>query len=415
MNPFTEKATNLEDGIMDWSVIYPEPYSKRTIDPYTKVRIVIMNGVETETILFKHQFLRNCANNDLRREIALMCRVEQQQQKHINWLKPIDETVLETTISYEHAEVDLAAQLAQREPNKYVKQVLDFILTEDLDHLYRFANLMDLDSQIPAQGLIQSHIDITPGRPSISNHSFPFDSVKNPIDFKTADVQTLLSTLIAASVEQQTMNFYMNLGNTYYNDLGRQLYLEIAMIEEQHAGICESLLDPNCTWLESLLLHEYMECYLYYSFYNDEPGKEIKSIWEMHFLQELSHLHKAVQLLKKYDNKDWQEVIANGEFPNLLKFYDTRDYVRQALKEQIMLASNAEGSMPIENLPQNHNYFFYQNRINHDVNAVASHNVIAAHQQKYNTDYRAEEKPNPVKELRNTTADNTQIAGTPKT
>ena len=66
------------------------------------------------------------------------------------------------------------------------------------------------------------------------------------------------------------MNFYMNLGPFYYNDLGRQLYQEIAMIEEQHVTHYGSLLDPTCTWLENLLLHEYMECYLYYSFYQDE-------------------------------------------------------------------------------------------------------------------------------------------------
>lgn len=55
------------------------------------------------------------------------------------------------------------------------------------------------------------------------------------------------------------MNFYMNLGNTYFNDLGRQLYLEIAMIEEQHVTQYGSLLDPTCTWLKNLLLHEYTE------------------------------------------------------------------------------------------------------------------------------------------------------------
>ena len=413
MNPFQQKPGNVADGILNWSSVYPTPYNKMTVDPYTKVRIILMNGIEVEAALFKHQFHRNCLNNDLRRELALSRRVEQQQQKRINWLKPIDETQLETTIGYEHVAVDLTAWLAQNEPNSYVKQALDFALLEDFDHLYRYSNLLDLDSQIPAQQLVKSYVDITPGRPTIAEHRFPYESTKHPVDFKTADIRTMLNTLIITAGEQQTMNFYMNVGNTYYNDLGRQLYLEIAMIEEQHVSQYGSLLDPNATWLENLLLHEYTECYLYYSFYQDELDPNVKSIWELHLEQEISHLHKAVELLNQYEKKDWQQVIPGGEFPKLLQFHDTRDYVRQVLKDQICLTANRENFVPVDQLPQNHEFFIYQNRVNSDVNAVASHNVIVQHQNKFNVDYRAESKPNPVQGLTDTTKDNTEIARTP--
>jgi len=411
MNPFEQKPVAIKDTIMDWCTVYPTPYNKMTVDPYTKVRIILMNGIEVESTLFKHQFHRNCQNNDLRRELALSRRIEQQQQqKHINWLKPIDETQLETTLGYEHVAVDLTAWLAQNEPNPYVKQALDFALLEDFDHLYRYANLLDLDAQIPAQQLVKSYVDITPGRPTIAEHRFPFDSVKFPVDFKTADIRTKLNILIITAGEQQTMNFYMNIGNTYYNDLGRQLYLEIGMIEEQHVTHYGSLLDPNCTWLENLLLHEYMECYLYYSFYQDEQDANVKSIWEMHLQQEIAHLHAAVDLLRKYENKEWQQVIPGGEFPKLLQFHDTRDYVRQILGQQILLTANREEYTPVPQLPKDHEFFFYQNKVNHDVNAVASHNVIVQHQKKCNIDYRAEAKTNPVQELTDRTVDNTTIA-----
>lgn len=410
MNPFEQKAVPVKDTIMDWSEMYPNPYNKMTVDPYTKLRIILMNGIEVEAVMFKHQFQRNCSNNDLRRELALSRRIEQQQQKQINWLKPIDETQLETTIGYEHVAVDLTAWLAQNEPDAYVKQALDFALLEDFDHLYRYSNLLDLDAQIPAQQLVKSYVDITPGRPTIAEHRFPFDSVKNPIDSKTADIRTKLNTLIITAGEQQTMNFYMNIGNTYCNDLGRQLYMEIAMIEEQHVSHYGSLLDPSCTWLENLLLHEYTECYLYYSFYQDELDANIKTIWERHLQQELAHLHQAVDLLQRYENKDWQQVIPGGEFPKLLQFHDTRDYVRQILGQQILLTANREQYTPVPELPRDNEFFFYQNKVNHNVDAVASHKVILRHQQQYNVDYRAESQPNPVAELTDRTVDNTTIA-----
>ena len=83
MNPFEQRPINMEDGFMDWATIYPKPYDKKTVDPYTKTRVILMNGIEAEAIVFKHQFHRNCQDNDLRRELALSRRIEQQQQKRV--------------------------------------------------------------------------------------------------------------------------------------------------------------------------------------------------------------------------------------------------------------------------------------------------------------------------------------------
>ncbi len=410
-NPFQEVPMTVDEGIMDWKTTYPQPYSKHQIDPYTKIRIILMNGIEVEATMFSHQFHRNCQDNNIRRELAMLRRIEQQQQKHINWLKPIDETQIETTIGYEHVAVDLTAWLAQNEPDPYVKESLDFALLEDFDHLYRFSNLLNFDQNTPSENLVRKYVEITPGRPTIAEHRHPVDTVRNFVDFKTADIRTKLNTLIITAGEQQTMNFYMNLGNTYTNDLGRQLYQEIELIEEEHVTQYGSLIDPNSTWLENLLLHEYKECYLYYSFYQDEQDPNIKPVWEMHLNQEISHLHKAAELLAKYENKQWEQFVP-GEFPKLLQFHDTRDYVRKILAEQIELTADREYLSNVNDLPDDHTFFMYQHKINHDVQAVPSHIVIDNHQTMFNEDYRAETQPHPVKELRDRTTDNTNIART---
>ena len=96
----------------------------------------------------------------------------------------------------------------------------------------------------------------------------------------------------------------MNIGTFYDSDLGRRLYQEIGMIEEQHVTQYGALLDPGMTWLENLLLHEYTECYLYWSCVEDETDLHIKKIWEQHFEQECSHLHAAEALLKQYEGKE---------------------------------------------------------------------------------------------------------------
>ena len=180
MNPFEQKNGRLEDCILDWKGLYPAPYDKHQVDPYTRTRIILMNGTEFENVWFSHQFSRHCSNNDVRRQLALLRRLEQQQQKLLSALKPVDETVLEHTIGYEQLAVDLTAHLAQREADPYVKTALDFALLEDFDHLYRYADLMDMETGVHAEDMVGHYTEVTPGRPTISEHCFPTIPSRSP-------------------------------------------------------------------------------------------------------------------------------------------------------------------------------------------------------------------------------------------
>ena len=273
MNPFEVKTRPADSLYMDWPKLYPKAYDKNETDPYTKTRIILMNGTEYEAVWFSHQFHRHCENNDLRRELAVLRRVEQQQQKRIACQKPMDETLLETTIGYEQLAVDLTAILAQREPDPYAVQVMNLALLEDFDHLYRYANLLEMEHGIHAERLVGEYTEIMPGRPTIAEHRDPRDSVRRALCFKTSAPISRLNAAIITAAEQQTMNYYMNQCAFYESEQGRKLYQEIAMIEEQHVTQYGALLDPACTWLENLLNHEYTECYLYYSCYEDETDE----------------------------------------------------------------------------------------------------------------------------------------------
>ena len=57
----------------------------------------------------------------------------------------------------------------------------------------------------------------------------------------------------------------MNICGFYPTELGRKLYQEIGMVEEQHVSQYGSLMDVRESWLEGLLMHQYTECYLYWS------------------------------------------------------------------------------------------------------------------------------------------------------
>lgn len=407
MNPFTLKPQPLNDQVMDWTDLYPQPYDKRSIDPYTRVRVILMNGTEFESVWYSHPFHRHESNNDLRRELSLLRRQEQQQQKKLACLKPMDETVLEHTIGYEQLAVDLTAVLAQRVTCPQVKSALDFALLEDFDHLYRYADLLEMEHGVYAEHLVGDYTEIMPGRPTISEHRSPLDALCAPGQPDAALFDKMAVNIITAA-EQQTMNYYMNVCGFYTSDLGRQLYQEIAQIEEQHVTQYGSLLDPSCTWLEGLLMHQYVEAYLYYSCMEDETDQQVKKVWEDFFRMEVAHLHKAAALLKTYEKKDWQQVIPGGEFPAPLHFRPNIAYVRSALN-MVDFTAEKEQFKPVNMLPKDYEFFRYQRSLNSNVEAVPSHQVISRAIRLRGKDYRAETAPNPVPALQSRVMDNTSL------
>ena len=413
MNPFYEKPRSLEKAFGNWQQLYPKPYNKREVDPYTKTRIILMNGTEFEANWFSHQFARHTSDNDLRRELAMTRTVEKQQQLKISLLKPQDESILEHTISYEQLAVDLTAELAKRVVDCYVKNSLDFALLEDFDHLYRYANLLEMEQGIYAEWLVGRYTEIMPGRPTIAHHRCPADNVKRSINAKESEVMTVLATMIITAAEQQTMNYYMNVTNFAKSDIGRRLYQEIALVEEEHVTQYESLMDPNASWFEMLLWHEYCECYLYWSCYMTETDPYIKNLWEENLSFEITHLHRAVDLLRKYEGKDWQEVIPDGEFPAPLSLHENIEYVRKILRDTVQFTNDREEYTRIKDLPQDADFFSFQNIINPNVRVVPSHCVIEQFISRYGMDYRFQVAPNPIPELRNRREDNTDVGRKP--
>ncbi len=409
MNPFEEKPQKIEKSFQNWKNVLIKPYDKHTVDPYTRLRIILMDGTEFESVRFGHSYTRNCTNNDIRRELALIRRSEQIQQKRIASLKPMDENILEHTIGYEQLAVDLTANLAKSEKNDYVRQQLNFALLEDFDHLYRYSDLMELEKSGDPALLVGDYTEIMPGRPTVAEYRHPFDDVKFNINSYLNNTLTRLHVNIITAAEQQTMNYYMNVANLYVSDLGRKLYNEIAMIEEQHVTGYGSLKDSSSTWLENLVMNEYTECYLYYSCYEDEKDPRIKKVWEQHFTEEISHLHKAAELLLKYEGKVWQQLFPEGgDFPELLKFRSQKEYIREVLKS-VRLTAVEEGFRELSSMPDNFRYFSYNKGVNGNLEKVGTHSVINLAISEFGKDYRIENKAHPVEALSKRTKDNTDV------
>jgi hypothetical protein len=389
-NPLEERGIPLDRQLRSWRELDVQPVDPDHADPYTKCRIIVMNGIEIESIMFSHHFARVCPDLEVKRQLAEVRYLEQQQQKAVNWLLPGSSSPLETTISYEQVAVDLTAWIARMEPDPYLKQAYQFGVLEDFDHLYRYANLYELVQHRKAEKIVDGLTEVIPGRPTKFHHRHPADNVREPYDRTTVDPLSRLHALTVMSAEQQTMNFYMNVGPQYMEPIARQLYQEIAMIEEEHVTHYESLVDPGETWWERLVNHEYNECYLYYSFMETESDRRIKAIWELHLNMELEHLRVACDLMRRHDGREPEEVLA-PQLPNVLTFEPNKAYLRELLDTQIDLTTLGTGYVQ-----EAHERFERMQEALMGGQDPISEQVIDRHREEFGTDYRVEtEGPHP--------------------
>lgn len=329
-----EKGIQLDDQKFDWRDIVRVPGSKLDDDALTRVRIILMNGIESEALRFQHACAR--MNKELQLALARVRRVEQHQQTMVNWLLPADLSPLETTIGFEQVAIEVTASVAQHEPDPYLAQVYRFGLLEDFDHLYRFAGLMDRVYGGDANNILQSYTDILPGRPTSVEHRAPEDDLRDCYDRTKAQPISKLNAVTIMGGEHQTHDYYMTIGPMFSEPIARQLYAEIASIEEQHVTQYESIIDPEETWLEKWLMHEATEIYNYYSCLQYETNPRIKSIWERFLNYELGHLHFVLEVFRKFDKRDPAEVIPES-LPEPIEYRSHRQFVRKVLNEEVDL------------------------------------------------------------------------------
>ncbi len=342
---YSAKGTPLARQRFTWRELVQKPISKLDDDAFTRVRVIYMNGLENEALRFQHAAAR--FNQSLRLPLAQVRRVEHHQATLVNWLIGADHSPLETTIAYEQVAIEVTAAMAEREPDEYVAQNMRFGLLEDFDHLYRYSALLDRLEGKDANNILQCYTDIMPGRATAVEHRAPEHDVRLPFDKRTAAPLTKLHALSLTAAEQQTHNYYMNIGPLFADPLARQLYAEIASIEQQHVTQYESLLDPTTSLLENWLLHEAMEVYNYYSCVQQESNPRIRAVWERMLDYELGHFATVSELYKEHERRDPEEIIPN-DLPEPLPFESQRDFVRQVLEREVDLRARGTEIVPLE-------------------------------------------------------------------
>jgi rubrerythrin len=189
-----------------------------------------------------------------------------------------------------------------------------------------------------ANTLVHSYSDIVPGRPTVIEHRDPLDDLRTPYDRSRAQPMSKLHAYTIMAAEHQTHDYYMTVGPQFADPIARQLYAEIASIEEQHVTQYESIIDPSETWLEKWLLHEAGEVYNYWSCVESEENPRIRAIWERFLDYELGHVRFVAQLFEEHERRDAAEILPE-RLPEPIRYVSHRDFVRDTLRRELTLSA----------------------------------------------------------------------------
>src|SRR5436190_12771592 len=81
-----EKGVPLDRQVFTWRELAGKPFSKLDDDAFTRVRVILMNGVEAEAVRFSHACARK--NRALQPSLARVRRIDHHQGTMVNWLNP---------------------------------------------------------------------------------------------------------------------------------------------------------------------------------------------------------------------------------------------------------------------------------------------------------------------------------------
>jgi hypothetical protein len=125
----------------------------------------------------------------------------------------------------------------------------------------------------------------------------------------------------------------MNIGPVFADPVARALYAEIASVEAQHIVHYGSMLNPDESPLEKLVLGQATEVWNYAACAAQETNPRIKALWERMLDYELGQLQVAIGLFQDLERRDAAELLGDGSLPPGIEFVSQREFLRQALQE----------------------------------------------------------------------------------
>ncbi len=321
-NPLDHSGIPLDRQTRDRRELNVTPIDQEDVESSTRCRVVVMTGIENQAVRFDRQIFRVDADPELLASAEQLRSAEARQRRALAGLLAQPGSVLETALLYERAAVDLDSWLARMEPDLQRRQVYECDALEDFDHVYRYAEVLDLVRPRRAERLVDEVNDVLPDRADAGQPGYRYET-SAPAQLSKLNALTMLA------IEQWMTEFYNTSDVDLVDPPARPVYREVRRVELEQVARHRALVDPATRWAQ-LVLREYNECRLYYSFLQQESDLRVRAAWDLHLQMELGHLRLARDLLRRFEGREPEEIVGTG-LPEPLGFEGNREFLRRLL------------------------------------------------------------------------------------
>jgi hypothetical protein len=276
-DPLDHPGLPVDRHTRHWHELDVQPVDARATDLYTRYRITAMEALEAAAARFDRQLTRRTWDADARRSVGSLGQFAADRQHHVAALQPRAQSALETAVGRERAALDLVTWVARNESDPARSHAYRRQAWWHLDRVRSYAELADR-AGFGWANRIASEVDEL-GPPSATRRPTP-----RRVDPGQPDPA------------RQPMSL---LNDWAVRALRKQLARSPGAATQDTAG---------GGW-DQLVVHESANCYLYYSFLNEETDPRVRPLWELYLQMELAHLRVAANLLRRYAGRDPQEVM----------------------------------------------------------------------------------------------------------
>jgi len=366
-----------------------------------KLYPLLLASVERFTVQQSYAACLSIQNPDQRRDLALIRRVDAGQLCILDKVLSLAESHSERLLSSFLLILTLAAHMAQRSEENQIQSILDFLLPEYQDMIYRLANSMIASGKKDVINHIGGFAEIMPGKPMIACHRHPYDDVAEPLaGINASDRMALI--MIAAAEEAIANQLHFCIQETDIIQ-EKELYFEFFLITEQHLSLITSLI-ADVSPLQTLLDCHFAEAFLYASCAQTADNPRLRQFYLDEMNLELAHVNKVLEMISSETGRP----IELPAFPPPLQLTPQKGYVRDTLKNMGVTLRRGK-CVPVGSLKKGADFFRYQKRICPVGTQMPSHQLIMKIIQANGMDFRHEIAPHPIQALRDRETDRTDI------
>lgn len=315
-------------------------------DPRTRTTVLSLLALDRAQNAQYHHWFRWAADDALRLLYAEIARVETRHVATLGSLLP-EEDGLTRALWWEFTLIETLGRLAQEETDADVRQGVEYLIPEIVEHSFQITQLAGAPGLSLAQNAL-GPLAGRRGRPMENQRLATFDLLKRPAGCLIDDPMTLARLQLAVAVVHAAVSDYLALVDSDVRADVRYVCAEVAAVKEGHLILLESLLDSQRPALDRAIASECGETVWYGSALAEQADPRLAAMFRSHLADEKGQLERLrVEAARRGRGKTMRLPLDTPGVAQGQPLRPASEYVDDLIRSQLQLRSKGRSYVEI--------------------------------------------------------------------